>query len=74
MRRILVALALVLVLVCLSAESCDMTGNGNQPTYHCLYRIDYTSQTRQEDVSGTPPDQLTLGATTTHLVHGSCHK
>jgi len=75
MRRILVAVALVLSLIAFSADACsDFTGS-DQGTWYGTYQIDYTHTRWQESGYGkTCPDQLTLGTTTTHLVKGTCHK
>jgi hypothetical protein len=74
MKRILLVLALVLIFVAFSADSCTEQLSPSVK-WHCLYRVDYTSTTFQEDIGdNTPPNQLTLGSTTTHLVKGSCTK
>lgn len=74
MRRILIALALVLTLMAFSAASCDLTGNNNGPYQTCTYRVDYTDTTWERTVPIPAPDQITEGSTMTHLVPGTCHK
>jgi len=73
MKRILIALALILALIAFCADSCDLTGNNNGPYQTCTYQIDFTSTTWERTVPIPAPDQITEGATVTHLVPGSCH-
>jgi hypothetical protein len=73
MKRILLAIMLILALIAFCASSCDLTGNNNGPYQVCIYQIDYTTTRWERTVPIPAPDQITEGSTVTHLVKGTCH-